>query len=691
MATTPSSFVPDTKTKMPSSFVPNSAGPKWTPRQVEKIRTLQSQLRGQLPQPDLRRPGMMMTPGASGMVPRLSPDETMRRAAFAQLRKMGFNREDIAAALAYERGMQPRSQLPQAAGATIGSVAALGLGQLGPQAATPEEIVTVPAFAKAGAQIGMAATGGAAGRLLQMYADPDEEFNARELAKAFGEEALLEGATLGAGAIGKRIFAGAKKTLIPGARRISQKLSDAAQAVGIKKPLRLLPAQWSENQLIDTIQGIGENSLIGSNTIYQYRRGQVRAAEFLLEKLPDEIARGASRMSVDDMARLVYDTVEGNDRMFREAAYQLYGALDDALEGTIVDIRPVKELAKGMQERALRAGRIGHTPGSTALLDRVIDDVDDLVSFQTAQDIRSGMLDILRRGESKLTPDPKAVGIVKRLAPAVDNAMEIAMVGQSKDAVQLWRTANRFYKQGKETFNSKLIRGLMRKLPDQPGVVTKAIFLPHGKRNLQIVKKAIGPDQFQKLKGAWIQSLANDAMIRQVDPSAITGAGDVVGTRMLKKFNGLGQEALDFAFTPVEQESIRDVARTLAIVEAKTGGHSGALRFVQGSALMGIVAAPFVPEEYGREKIQITSGIVLIGPAVLGRLMTKPSFARLLSEGVQAKAGTQQAVAAGGRLVKMIMQTRKELNSEQQKKKLEHAWEKHRYLRKSIMSRSIAP
>jgi len=42
--------------------------------------------------------------------------------------------------------------------------------------------------------------------------------------------------------------------------------------------------------------------------------------------------------------------------------------------------------------------------------------------------------------------------------------------------------------------------------------------------------------------------------------------------------------------------------------------------------------------------------------------MTKPTFARLLSEGMKAPAGTQQSVALVARLVRNIMQARKEIN-----------------------------
>ena len=88
------------------------------------------------------------------------------------------------------------------------------------------------------------------------------------------------------------------------------------------------------------------------------------------------------------------------------------------------------------------------------------------------------LLDILRKGESKLTPDPKAVGIVRRITPQIDKAMETAARNISPQAEQLWRKANTFWKQGKSTFQNKMIRKLMRTLPDNPEVLAVRLSVP---------------------------------------------------------------------------------------------------------------------------------------------------------------------------------------------------------------------
>lgn len=686
----PEGFVLDKPSvEAPEGFVldKQQGEPDFSPEQIERIGFLQKKLRGRLPSSaTLQELSVRDRPIAPG-VPTM---EMSRRKASAELERMGFSLEQQASALAFEEGIKPPSKAPQTAGALAATLvlgrlipgplddAAILAGMLkGRAAATAAGLAGKARLARGITQATVAGLGGTIGKSLQVIADPDAEFNAGELAKVFGEEYIYEGATLGLAPIGKKIIGGAKSTLIPGAERLSQKLARAGQRAGVKlkrnlftkTPLRFLPAQFSENQLVDTVQGIGENSLIGSDTIFQFKRGQVKAAEFLLEGLSEEIVEGASKSSVDDVASLVFDTIEDRGISHSVAARSLYKAVDDVTKQATVNVQPIKQLAREILKKADKAGRIGHTPASLGILDTIINDVDDVVSFETAQDVRSGLLDILRKGESKLTPDPKSVGIVKRITPQIDKAMAVAARNTSPQAEQMWRKANDFWKQGKSTFQNKMIRKLMRTLPDNPEVVSKSIFRPNATKSILRVKRAAGPKAFQEIKGAWIEQLVRESAT--IDPSAVAGVGEVAGSKMLRKFNGLGPTALDAAFTKTEQQAVRDATRILGIVQAKTGGHSGALRFVQGSALAGIVASPFVPNETASRSIGITSGVILLGPAVLGRLMTKPTFAKLLSEGLKTPAGTQQSIALTARLVRNVMQARKEINEERLRREKE--------------------
>jgi hypothetical protein len=584
-------------------------------------------------------------------------EERRRRAYYNKLIKDGYTPEQISGALIYEQAIKPPSKTPQAIGSFVGGLLA---GQLIP--GPVDEMAMTARFLRGTGKAVIAGAGGVVGKLAQILDDPDMEFNKRELAKVFGEETTYEGITLGLSPIGKRILRPIQKTVIEGAQEMSGRLASKGKQLGIKQPTRFLPAQFSENELIDTLQGIGEGGLIDPGVLTRYKKGQIVAAMSIIDDASDSISRGVKNMSPQEMANLLMDTIEDKGVSHSLVAKKLYGAVDVAIGDTKVSLIDTVAEAKKILERAEKARKIGMSGEANALLEKMVGSTDNIVSFETAQDIRSGLLDIVRKGSSKLAPDPKSVSIAQRLVSSIDDAMQQVAKDAGPEAYSKWRRANWFYKAGKERYHNKLINKLMRDLPDNPDAA-RAIF--KNEENILRVKKAIGPAKFQDVKKAWFDSLISDSMLKSpADVTSVTGIGDPVGAKILKQFNGIGQPALDAAFTKAEQTNIREAARILATIQARTGGHSGALRFVQGTALASVVASPLYSDLPGGRAALAGSGVILIGPTVLSRMMTKPWFSRWLSEGYKAMPGTQQYVTFATRLVRNVFQERKNINRE---------------------------
>ncbi len=605
----------------------------------------------------------------------------------------------------------------QTGAAGLASVAAGVVGQLIPG---PEEIGTIPFAATRAARLvapGIAAAGvGAA----EMLVDPDVEWNFGELAKTAGIETALEAVPDAVFSGGRFLFKGVPaERIVPGANELSETLGRQGKRLGIKrgknawfggrKPeqLRILPAQLSDSQRVDLIQGIGEGALIGSDPIQIYKGKGLRAAGKLVDDLPKTLVKGASK-SLDETGLLLFDAIEGPKGVraaFRSTERELYAALDEVVGSrpvrkTVTDTVPSRILsetgepltkdvtrtvmreeggarpvlqqvkAKGREilARADKAGRIGFTETSLADVDRLVNNVDDVVNFSTAHDIRSGMLDAIRKAESKLAPDPKAAAALKQLLPLMDQSMQTAARGLSPKALAMWRTADRYHKHGMKTFYNKLLNQLVHKLPDNPELVGKMIFKKGGVNNIQRVKEVASPKLFQEIKAAWIESIIKT----KADPTDVMGGGQAIGTRVLEQFNSLGQKTLDTAFTAAEQKIVRDNARILAFVQAQTGKHAGALRFVQGSALVTLAAAPFIPDQYGTAKASTvaTAAGILLGPAVLARALTRPWFQNALLTGIKSPPLSQQAIANTARFGREILKIRKEVNSERRQRQL---------------------
>ena len=652
---------------MPKGFVLEQQPAQQPQINKQRINQLFRQLGGRLPTQEPSPTTTQFFPGAVGA--RLVPDtkELQRRKAFQELRQ-SFSKERIGGALAFEAGIKPPSTLPRTIGATVGSLAALGVGALIPG---PEEVATIPVAAKIGAEIVGAGLGGATGRGLQAIIDPDDEFTFGEFARVFGEEAALEAISVGTVGAGRRLLGGARKTLIPEAKRLSAQLVEAGQRAGVKgrrvitkglrrAQTRLLPAQFSENQLIDTIQGVGEGSLVGSNVLFQFKRGQKVALKQLEKELAETFLGGAEKRGNAEVGAILFDTITGKQKAFKETASQLYGVVDELAGNVRVGTSTLKNFAQSEIDRAAKAAGVGQTPTSRTLLNRIVK-LDDTIDFKTAQDLRSGLLDITRKAEAKLTRDPKALGLAKQLSGRVDASMRKAAGEGTGDLLRAFNRANNFFKAGRKRFNDKVIERLTRKIVDEPEVAARAIFQPRSSRQIQLVRKVAGKKTFNELRSTWLEQLLKDSASKEVGEE-----GELLGVTFLNKFNNMGDDTLNVIFTPPQIKQIRDLGKTAAILQKKTGGVGGSLKILQGVAAFGLVASPLLPEGEFRRLSGTASGMILLGPAVIARMMTNPASARLLSEGFKLGTGTRQGVALTGRLIRDVLKTRAQLNKEEQ-------------------------
>jgi hypothetical protein len=533
-----------------------------------------------------------------------------------------------------------------------------------------DDIALATKFLRGAGKATIAGLGGTAGKAIQSFTDPDVDFNFRELAKTFGEETAYEAVALGLAPIGRKLLKPVKRSDVAGIQKLERKLIERGKKLGIETPTTFLPAEFSDIQLIDTIQGIGEGSLIGSDILFRYKKGQLKAAASLVKEVPELISKGALTRSSDDVAALLIDAVENNNRLHKTLANRFYTEVANEMASEPVDITKLHATATKMLDRFKKAKNIGVSPASRKLVRQIAsfkpDEATGLVlsEYGAAQDMISGMKDIIRQGSSKLTPDPKAVGTAKHLVGIADDAMNEATKRVSPRVHKMKRQADTFFRWGKETLNNKTLRSLTNQLsdpslskPDVANVIFKS------RNNIMRVKNAVGKKAFQKAKGSWLRNIVQDSMVP--DPKDIKGIGEPVGMKVLKKFNGVGQDTLDAAFTKAEQEVIRENARIMALMQAKTGGHAGALRFVQGAALAGVATGPLLGEQVGKKTTRASSAI-LVGPAVLGRLMATPGFGKWLKEGFEAPKGSQQSIALTARLIRNIFQARKEINEERE-------------------------
>lgn len=632
---------------------------------------LLSQLGGQLPAtgalPSLPQPTTELGINVS-LALQTRREEQQRRTAFAELQKAGFSKEKIGEALAFEAGTKPLSTLARTAGATIAGLAALGVGALIPG---PEELFTVPGAIKAGAEIVSAGLGGAIGAGLQAAADPDIEFTFGEFLRVFGEEATLEGLSVGGVGVARVLLGGAKKTLIPGIQQLSIQLAGAGKRAGVKgrrvitrgftrAQMRFLPATFSQNQIVDTLQGIGEGSLVGSNTIFQFKRGIRKSVVQLQKELVENFTKGAEKQGTLAASTVLFDTLKGNRTAWSKAGGMLYRTLDD--EGVEVSMRGLKKFTKGQWDLILETGEIAGDPKLNTIFRRAGTKLPPSASFEAGHFLRSKLLSIERAAKKGAVPKPQTAKIARDMINEITSSMEIAAKTRP-GLFKQYRQAADFWRAGSKKFDNDIVRGLTRKLRNHPQLAALAVFHPNTAQEIKLVREAVGEKAFKEMRGAWLEQLLKDSASKEVGEEGV-----LMGTNFLNKFSNMGDETLTAIFTKKEIGTIEDLAKIAAFVQQKTGGVGGSLKILQGVAVFGLVAAPLLPEGQFRNITGTTAGMILLGPAVVARMMTNPVSARLLSEGFKVRAGTSQGVALVARLVREVLKTRAQINQERQER-----------------------
>ena len=545
-----------------------------------------------------------------------------------------------------------KSELPQMGGGMAGGLAGAKLGaKYGP----------LGAFAGG---VGGAVFGGMGGKgYQQLYRIGKGEPMTlgqiyKEQTKAGIEEGVSEAAGYGIGKIGGKIFAPLKSKLIPSAPKLGRKLTEAgtrlssdeistltpyAQRLLKKKGVFLTAAQATESRGMDFVESATESTIFGGNRIFQIKKVlQPKAYKQVVRELSEEFwEQAGKKLSPEEVGQLFVDTVTGNRELQRRLERMAYGQVDQLTKGAVVDFRPVKQKALEMVEQAAKSKGLGSSSGINRIASRVskLDDVAD--SFMDAHAIRSNILEEARKLEGILnTKLPKVNRATETLAGEIDDAMARAAKAQSPQAYDAWRAANKLVREGREKFDQEVIQSALRLAKKRPDKVAQALFVPNGAQRLAKVKDVISPDTYKSLLASYMDTTMQKSM---------TADGILLGAKFKKAIEQLGPEMHIQMFDSMEHlKNVLDVANLGEIIQAPTGGGGGMVaQLTQAGAIIDLAVG--IPSGQRPKK---GSGLILIGPALMGRLLSTPSGAKWFSEGVKGPIGAKQVPAQVLRLLR---------------------------------------
>lgn len=549
--------------------------------------------------------------------------------------------------------------------------------------------------------IAAAGTGAAVGKGIELLTTGDRSATLADSASQMGGAALRQGAGEGAGRAAMSIVG---KVLQPFAGTVSQRgreFSKYMQSVvpGNGKAAPLLPNQVADSALLDYLQTYTEGSIFGS-AFFKASRDQQKG---MLRQATDDLARGVGRsLTDDDLGRLIGLTLEGKFNAAEALADPVWNAVREGaaakiqkvkvpvytssplmdpsgkqiqhvgeklvekeVGGVRVDLRPVRELARKLQESSDRAGLKSADFGDDVITQ--LTKGSDFESYEIADLLRSRLNNKIR---TLRAADKSNVGIrnLSALQETTFNQVEKALGEQAPDLLPTWEEARSLTRKAKE-MQTDFLSGLVQQLDirggGKPEAIVQALFKPNNVSNIRQARESLPADVWGDLQARYIDD---------VFTKSGTADGGFDGRKMLELLNtrkggGVGPDSVNeiFRANPDARQNVEAVARAWQQVQGKSSRSNSVVSFSQHGAMITLAAsmAGLTPASPYGEALTGTAGALIITPAILAKLMTSKAGSHWLTEGIKTPAWSGKAAGVTSKLIGEAIRLKSEENDRQ--------------------------
>lgn len=485
---------------------------------------------------------------------------------------------------------------------------------------TSEQIVQTLAPITGPGEIGMVA-----GRGIQSPQD------IRELATDFaiGASSTLGGAAISAAA--KPIIAPFKKLLISN----FGKLKNVFARVGG----RFTPGQATREAgiatIIDFAEEFTEGSVTGSGPIRAFKELQQKKIVKLADDISKSITGNLDNLGDDEIGDFVLGTLKQGSDLHQAAATGLYAQLDTIVGKSRVPTAALKVVANKFNIPE-EVGRQFVLSSEMKEAIQAVNSLGETLSFTETHAIRSGILKKIR--DLGATPGKsQAAGQLKQLVGTVDEAMANTAKNLSGDAVNMWRTANSFVKEGKEIFNNKLLTKILQKKTISPEKIGEKVFARGNIQDIRSLKNALSItaqlDPTIATKDVW-KAMQAGHLRQLLKPDA---QGQIIGNKLISLFNDPKQlRTLKEIYSAKQLVELKNLAKVAQATQRqlRTGGAIAAKIMQIGAA--GEIAFNLAQGQSPTEAVFGPGGAILLGPAIFARIATSPTGIKWLTQGFQA-------------------------------------------------------
>src|SRR3990167_4594224 len=539
--------------------------------------------------------------------------------------------------------------IPEIAGGTIGGVLTAG---------------SIPGII-AGAAAGRAVkeTGEAIGSQLGPLPETPKPLSERAM------DVGIAGATAGVGELGGRLlFKGLQRALSPAGKEVVPGAIEAAKRTepfmsqegagriskffGFNKQA-LTPGQISESNILDITENATRSSIFGRRNMVL---NDISSKKALQNMTDDFVEQFGTKSSPEEVGQLFLNTLEGKDEAYFSAAKELYKKVDDLTKAPVVTVgvqdigipeivstQPMKDFAKSViKQRGQGLKTINSATGGEILNDVL--QLPDRISFAEAQFIRSQFI----KASAPITETSREVvkGISRKLGTTLDRSMEEAAKGLSDEALNAWRTANAFWKTGKETYRKSVIQSLLKK-EDTAEKVIDMVFKPGASSVIRSAREVVDAPTWNKMQQVYLSKVIQNSLDDQ---------GSLVGHKISGQFKKMGEPALREIFTGGHKAGLDaaykldEVARLMQDKATKLSGGM-MIQLIQAGAIMQLGEAVTTGTTAALSPI---SGAALIAPPILARILTNPMTARWLVQGMKLPKGSKEMFGLAGRISAQI-------------------------------------
>ena len=410
---------------------------------------------------------------------------------------------------------------------------------------------------------------------------------------------------------------------------------------------QLTPGLISQNRYVDILENITTKSLFGANPLIKARKG----AETLTTKFVDDFIDNYGDVTRNDYGKLLQSTISNNLDEFRTISKGMYENVSSKAGNVKVNIKSVVDEARKLLDEAKPTRRL--QGDALKVVNTVLDQGGDFVSFKVANDLRSQFLGITRSVQEPIKGQSQryAANLADKLTKAIDDMNTAPLSAEARIA---YNQAQSFYKEGAEGFKDPLIKSLLRNRPDE---VYKNLIKPERPGLVDAVSKVIARTKSAKEKELLRQNLQG-TLLFDLKSQSIKQYKNLNGEYMLKNLNKFGDSVLNKIFNPQELKQVRNLLNSLALSQRKTVGENipGAvfIQLTQAGAVFGLFSGVLTGP----------SAALLVGPTVIAKLFTNPKVVNLLRQGFALKPGDPKYYRWGTRLINAMI-TEQIINEEE--------------------------